>query len=81
MTALPPGGRTEPWRFSDLDDVEVVLDDDDRVAGIDQPVPHVEQALDVGKVQAGGRLVEDVDGAPGCDAAELPGQTGCWRAA
>ena len=40
--------------------VEVVLDHDDAVAGIDQPVQHVDQLLDVGHVQADGRLVEHV---------------------
>ena len=44
-----------------LDHVEVVLDHDDRVALVDQPVQHLEQALDVREVQAGGRLVEDVE--------------------
>jgi hypothetical protein len=39
----------------------VVLDDDDRLAGVDEPVEQAEQLLDVGQVQAGGRLVEDVD--------------------
>ena len=39
----------------------VVLDDDDRLAGVDEPVEQAEQLLDVGEVQAGGRLVEDVD--------------------
>ena len=43
-----------------LDDVEVVLDDEDRVAAVDQPVEHLEQLLDVGEVEAGRRLVEDV---------------------
>jgi hypothetical protein len=41
----------------------VVLDDDDRLAGVDQPVEQPEQLLDVGEVEAGGRLVEDVDAA------------------
>src|SRR5437867_2875861 len=41
----------------------VVLDDDDRFAGLDEPVDQAEQVLDVGEVQAGGRLVEDVDAA------------------
>ena len=41
----------------------VVLDDDHRLAGVDQPVEQAEQLLDVGEVQAGGRLVEDVDAA------------------
>jgi hypothetical protein len=39
----------------------VVLDDDDGLAGVDQPVEQAEQLLDVGEVQAGGRLVEDED--------------------
>src|SRR5712692_7612990 len=41
----------------------MVLDDDDRLAGVDEPVEQAEQLLDVGEVQAGGRLVEDVDAA------------------
>ena len=47
-----------------LDDVEVVLDDDDRVAAVDEAVEDLEQLLDVGEVQAGGRLVEDVQRPP-----------------
>jgi len=39
----------------------VVLDDDDRLAGVDEPVEQAEQLLDVGEVQAGSRLIEDVD--------------------
>src|ERR687897_3364528 len=41
----------------------VVLDDDDRLAGVDEPVEQAEKLLDVGEVEAGGRLVEDVDAA------------------
>src|SRR5437762_9297294 len=41
----------------------VVLDDDDRLAGVDESVEQAEQLLDVGEVQAGRRLVEDVDAA------------------
>ena len=43
-----------------LDDIEVVLDDDDGIAVVTQPVQHVEQQLNVGEVQTGGWLVEDV---------------------
>src|SRR5699024_11885306 len=39
----------------------VVLDDDDGPARVHQPVEQVEQLLDVGQVQPGGRLVEEVD--------------------
>src|ERR1700738_3805282 len=41
----------------------VVLDDDDRLAGVNEPVEQTEQLLDVGEVQTAGRLVEDVDAA------------------
>ena len=40
----------------------VVLDDDHRVAGVDQPVEQAEQLVDVGQVQAGGGLVQHVVG-------------------
>jgi hypothetical protein len=39
----------------------VVLDDDDRLARVHQPVEQAEQVVDVGEVQAAGRLVEHVD--------------------
>ena len=39
----------------------VVLDHDHRPARVDEPVEHAQQVLDVGQVQPGGRLVEDVD--------------------
>ena len=41
----------------------MVLDDDDRFAGVDEPVQQAEQLLDVGEVKAGRRLVENVDAA------------------
>src|SRR3954470_10487693 len=41
----------------------VVLDDDDRLAGVDEPVEQAEQLLDVGEMEAAGRLVENVDAA------------------
>ena len=39
----------------------VVLDDDDRPPASTRPVEQSEQLLDVGQVQARGRLVEDED--------------------
>src|SRR5664279_2236638 len=39
----------------------VMLDDDDRLAGADEPVEQAEQPLYVGEVEAGRRLVEDAD--------------------
>src|SRR5947209_20628561 len=44
-------------------DREVVLDDDDRLAGVHKPIEQAQQLFDIGQVQAGGRLVKDVDAA------------------
>ena len=54
-----------------LDHVEVVLDHEHGVAGVDEPLQHAEQPAHVLEVQAGGRLVEDVDRAAGGALAEL----------
>ena len=54
-----------------FDDVEVVLDDDDGVAGVAQLVQYFEQQVNVGKVQAGGWLVQDVERAAGVALAEF----------
>ena len=57
-----------------LDDVEIVLDHQHRVAGIDEVVQHLEQQLDVGEVQAGGRLVEQIERAAGALLDQFAGQ-------
>src|SRR3954468_7186943 len=57
-----------------LDDVEVVLDDDDRVALLDQSRQNTQQLADVFEVQTGRRLVEDVDGAPGGSPLQFGGE-------
>ena len=57
-----------------FDHVQIVLDDQHRVAGIDKVVQHFEQHLDVGKVQAGGRLVEQIERAAGALLHQLAGQ-------
>src|SRR2546425_8881969 len=44
-----------------LDDVEVVLDDDNGVAGVDEAMEYLEEALDIREMQPRGRLVEDVE--------------------
>src|SRR5262245_10283219 len=44
-----------------LGPVQVVLDQDDGVAGVDEAVERLQQALDIGQVQARRGLVEDVD--------------------
>ena len=71
----PPGvaalGAEVDELVGGLDHVEVVLDHDHRVALLDQAVEDLEQPLDVGEVQAGGRLVEDVERVAGGDLGEL----------
>src|SRR5690606_36338033 len=57
-----------------LDDVEVVLDDDDGVAGVDDALQDAQQLADVLEVQARGRLVQDVDRATGRPLLQLCGQ-------
>ena len=42
-------------------DVELVLDDKERVAGALERIERAEEGLGVGRMQAGGGLVEDVD--------------------
>ena len=55
-----------------FDDVEVMLDHDHRVAGVDQPVQHLQQVLHIGEMQAGRRFVKDIDRAPGGDTHTAP---------
>ncbi len=64
-----------------LDDVEIVLDDEDRVAGVYQTIQHADQLLDVGEMEAGGRLIEDVDRAAGGALGEFGGQLYALRLA
>ena len=64
-----------------FDHVQVVLDHDDGVAGVAQLVQHLEQQFDVGKVQAGGGLVQDVEGAAGVALGELQRQLDALRLA
>src|SRR5207245_357122 len=52
-------------------DVEMMLDDDDGVAQACQANEHLHELLDVVKVQAGRRLVQDVNRASGLPTAEL----------
>ena len=57
---------------SGLDHFEVVLHHEHRVAGVHQSLDHVQQLLDVGKMQAGGRLVEDVERASRAGLGQFP---------
>ncbi len=71
---VPPFGAEVDDPVGGADDVEVVLDDDQRVAQVGQAVEDAQEVLDVGEVQAGGRLVEDVEGPAGGHAAQLGGE-------
>src|SRR6185312_8295600 len=48
-----------------LDDVEVVLDDDHTVPLVHQSVQHLQQQANILEVEAGGRLVEDIQSPTG----------------
>src|SRR5205085_3316089 len=54
-----------------LQHVQVVLDHDHRVAVVDEPVQHRQQSLDVGVMESGGRLVQDVERLAGVSPGEL----------
>src|SRR5690606_25328432 len=56
-TAVAAFGAHVDDPVSALDHVQVVLDDQDRVTQIRQAVQHVQQVVDVSKVQPGGRLI------------------------
>src|SRR5882724_9341877 len=61
------------------DHIEIVLDDDDRVSKIGEPVQYVEQFADVVEVQAGGGLVEQIESLAGLTLTEFPGQLDALR--
>ena len=56
-----------------------MLNDDDCIARINELIQHLDQTVDVGHMQAGGRLVEDIDGLPGIAAGQLIGQLDALR--
>ena len=57
-----------------FDHVEIVLDDDDGVAQIDQAMEHVEQLANIVEMQTGGRLVEQIERSAGVGPGQLGGQ-------
>ena len=56
------------------DDVEVVLDDDDGVAEVGEAMEDFEELANVVEVEAGGGLVEEIEGAAGLALGELAGE-------
>ena len=57
-----------------LDHIQIVLDDHHRVAHVHQLLEHLNELVHVGGVQAGGGLVQDIDGLAGGALGQLGGQ-------
>ena len=70
----PPPGPRSSIQSAPATTRHVVLDDDHRVARVDQAVQLAQQDLDVGRVQSRRRLVQDVQGVVAADALQLRGQ-------
>src|SRR3989344_6965184 len=71
---LPSFGAEVDDPVGGFDDVEVVLDDDDGIAAVDELLEHGEELLDVLEVEAGRRLVEEIQGFARIALAELRGE-------
>jgi hypothetical protein len=56
-----------------FDDIQIVLDDEEGAAAVDELAEGAEEFLDVVEVEAGGGLVEDVEGARAGPPSSLPG--------
>ena len=78
QTISPPSGAAFGTEIDDpirrLDHVQVVLDDHDSVAGLDEAMQHLQQLVDVLEMQAGRRFVEDVKCLAGAAPTQLAGQ-------
>ena len=78
--ALVPRARADvDHPVASGDHAHVVLDDDDRVARIDEPVQLRHEPLDVRRMQAGRRLVEDVERVAALRALQLGGELDALR--
>src|SRR5581483_6327264 len=80
LAALLPAFRTkidDPIRVSNH--VQIVFDDDDRIAEIGQPMQDFEQLANVVEVQSGGRLVQQIECSPGLAFAQFASQLDSLR--
>ena len=57
-----------------FDHVEIVFDDQHRIAGVDKVLQHFQQQLDVGKMQTGRRFVQHVQCFAGAALDQFAGQ-------
>ena len=72
LATTVPALRThgyDPVRLRD--DIEIVLNDDDRVARVHQPMQDPNQFLYIGHVQPDGRLIQHVQRVAGCEVQAL----------
>lgn len=59
---------------SRLDDIQVVLNHHDGIPLVAQLVQNLQQLLNIGKVQTGGRFIKDIQRLPGTAFGQLPRQ-------
>ena len=57
-----------------LDHIQIVLNDQHRIAPIHQLLQNLNQLVDIRRVQARGRLVQNIDGPAGGNSGQLRGQ-------
>ena len=57
-----------------LDHVQIVFDDQHRIASVDKLVEHVQQVTDIFKMEPGGRFVKDIKSLAGVLLSELSPQ-------
>ena len=60
-TTVAPFGTDVDDPVGSLDDVQIVLDDNDTVALLDQLMQHLKELADILKMEAGRRLVQNVE--------------------
>jgi hypothetical protein len=64
-----------------LDDIQVVLNDHDGVAGVDKPVQYLYEPVYIRHVQTGGGFIQHIDRTPRGSFGELRGQLDALRLA
>src|SRR5438034_11565486 len=79
--AVAPLGAEIDDPVGGLDDFEVVLDDEDRVAGLDEGVQHFEELFDVLEMEPRRRLIQYVERSPGGAARQFLRQLDALRLA
>jgi len=57
-----------------LDHIQIVLDHQDRIPHVRQPIQHIQQIMNVRKVQPSGRLIQNVKRMPGGRLAQFRSQ-------